>query len=108
MPRESAFQAKLIKELETLFPGCLVLKNDTGYIQGIPDLTVLYNTNWAVLECKKSMREPYQPNQEYYLEVLDDMSFAAMICPENREAVLYELQLQFLPQARKHARFSKP
>ena len=97
MARESKFQAELIDELEELFPGCIVLKNDANYIQGFPDLTILYKRHWALLECKKSLRERYQPNQEYYLEVCDDMSFASMICPENREAVLYELQQAFQP-----------
>lgn len=96
--RESQFQAKLKNELEELFPGCIVLKNDANYLQGFPDLTILYNNNWAVLECKKSLHEPYQPNQEYYLELLDHMSFASMICPENKEAVLYELQQAFTPR----------
>ena len=105
MPRESVFQADLIKELKQRFPGCIVLKNDANYIQGFPDLTILYKNMWAVLECKRSLSEPYQPNQEYYLEECDDMSFASMICPENREAVLYELQQSFAP--RRAARFSK-
>jgi hypothetical protein len=95
MARESAFQAELINDLEDLFPGCIVLKNDANYIQGFPDLTILYYDKWAVLECKRSLYEPYQPNQEYYLEITDDMSFSSMICPENREAVLYELQQSF-------------
>lgn len=105
MPRESKFQADLIDELEKIFPGCIVLKNDANYIQGFPDLTILYERNWAVLECKKSLREPYQPNQAYYIELLDDMSIAFMICPENREAVLYELQQAF--QSRRSARVSR-
>lgn len=105
MARESRFQADLISELHDLFPGCIVLKNDANYIQGFPDLTVLYQDKWAVLECKRSLYEPYQPNQEYYIEVLDDMSFSSMICPENREAVLYELQLAFSP--RRATRVSK-
>ena len=95
MARESKFQADLIDELHDLFPGCIVLKNDANYIQGFPDLTILYQDKWAVLECKRGLREPYQPNQEYYLEVLNDMSFSSMSCPENREAVFYELQLTF-------------
>ena len=95
MPRESQFQAELIRELKALFPGCIVLKNDANYIQGFPDLTILYRHMWAVLECKRSLSETYQPNQRYYIEQLDDMSFASMICPENREAVLYELQRAF-------------
>lgn len=105
MARESVFQSELIKDLRDLFPGCIILKNDANYIQGFPDLTILYNDRWAVLECKRSLYEPYQPNQEYYLEILDDMSFASMICPENREAVLYELQQSF--SVRRLSRFSK-
>lgn len=93
--RENVFQANLIREINAMFPGCIVLKNDANYIQGFPDLTILHRNRWAVLEVKKSLDEPYQPNQEYYLERLDNMSFASMICPENREAVLYDLQLAF-------------
>jgi len=92
---ESRFKTNLINEIHQLFPGCFVLHNDPNEIQGFPDLTILYGNKWACLEGKKSLREPYQPNQEYYLDVLDDMSFASMICPENREAVLYELQRAF-------------
>lgn len=104
MSRESKFQSELIKELKNIFPGCIVLKNDANYIQGFPDLTILYKKKWAVLECKRSLRESYQPNQEYYLDVCDEMSFASMICPENREAVLYELQQTLSP--RRVSRFS--
>jgi len=103
--RENKFQADLKKELYEIFNGCIILKNDANYMQGIPDLIILYKNMWAVLECKKSLHEPYQPNQEYYIEILDDMSFASMICPENKEAVLYELQLAFAP--RRTTRFSK-
>jgi len=102
--KESQFQARLKEELQDIFPGCIVLKNDANDIQGFPDLTILYNNNWAVLECKKSLKECYQPNQEYYLELCDSMSFASMICPENKENVLYELQRAF--QARRPARIS--
>jgi len=96
--RESQFQSQLKNELQELFPGCIILKNDANYIQGFPDLTILYKNNWAVLECKKSLREPFQPNQDYYLELCDGMSFASMICPENKEGVLNELQLAFAPR----------
>ena len=48
MARESKFQSELIKELYELFPGCIVLKNDANYIQGFPDLTILYRPFWAV------------------------------------------------------------
>lgn len=92
---ESNFQAKLIKDLKALFPGCIVTKNDAGYIQGIPDLLILYRDKWAALECKKSSCAKKQPNQEYYVGLMDEMSFSRFICPENREEVLYELQQAF-------------
>lgn len=92
---ENKFQSDLIKELKEMFPGCVVLKNDPNYIQGFPDLTVLYFDKWAVLECKKSENEPYQPNQSYYVDKLDNMSFSRFIYPENKEEVLYELRQAF-------------
>ena len=92
---ERDFQAKLIKELEDMFYGCLVMKLDSSYIQGIPDLLVLYNNKWAVLECKKSANSHRQPNQEYYIDLMDRMSFARFIFPANKEEVLTELYLYF-------------
>ena len=93
--RENEFQAELIKELKREFPGCMVLKNDANYIQGIPDLLVLFKGYWAVLECKKSKDEPHQPNQDYYISTMDKMSFARFIYPENKEEILDELQRPF-------------
>lgn len=90
--RESGFQARLIRTLKERFPGCVVLKNDANYIQGIPDLTIFYNDRWAMLECKRSENENHQPNQDYYVERMDDMSFARFIFPENMEEVLNELE----------------
>lgn len=92
---ENQYQAKLIKKLEQTFPGCLVLKNDTGLRQGILDLTVLYEDRWASLEVKASSKAPHQPNQEHYVHKLDEMSFAAFIYPENEEEVLSALQQAF-------------
>ena len=94
--KENAFQAALIKDLKTLFPGCVVLKNDPNYIQGFPDLTILYKDRWAVLECKKSLSASKRPNQAYYVDMLEEMSYASFICTENREEVLDELQQAFL------------
>lgn len=85
---ESTFQANLIKELRIRFPGCLILKNDAGYLQGIPDLTVFYGKHYAMLECKKSAKAPHRPNQDYYVEMINNMSYAAFICPENKEEIL--------------------
>ncbi len=94
---ENRFQAKLIRELNKLFPGCMILKNDANYIQGIPDLLILYGDKWAALECKKNRNAVKQPNQEYYVGRMNEMSFSRFVCPENREEVLHELQQAFKP-----------
>ena len=90
--KENKFQADLIKELKQLFPGCMILKNDANYIQGIPDLTIFYNDRWAALECKKNRTASHRPNQDYYVKKMDDMSFARFISPENKEEIINELQ----------------
>lgn len=102
--RESKYQADLIKTLRLLFPGCFILKNDTDYLQGVPDLLILWRDRWAMLEVKARMSSPVQPNQEYYVDMLDQMSFAAFICPQNEEEVLSELQQAF--RSRRKARLS--
>lgn len=93
--KENEFQSKLIREIKERFKGAMVLKNDSAYIQGIPDLTIFYGKHWATLECKKSKDEPYRPNQEYYIDLLNTMSYSRTICPENKEEVLDELQRAF-------------
>ena len=93
MPQlESQYQAGLIKRIYDRFDGCLVLKNDTSYLQGIPDLTILWYDRWAVLEVKRSENEAPRPNQPYYISMLNGMSFAAFIFPENEEEVLDALE----------------
>ena len=89
---ERDFQKNLIKELKDIFVWFIVMKNDSAYIQGIPDLLILYNDKWAALEVKKSGAASHRPNQEYYVDKMDDMSFARFIYPENKEVVLDELQ----------------
>ena len=90
---ESRFQDRLIKKLKDLFPGCMVFKMDQ--IQGIPDLLILYKEKWASLECKKERSAHRQPNQDYYVKMMNDMSFSRFIFPENEQEVLNELQLTF-------------
>ena len=90
---ESGFQDKLRDELKELFPGCMVFKMDQ--IQGIPDLLVLYQDKWGALECKQHSKSKRQPNQEYYVGLMDEMSFARFINPSNKEEVLNELQSAF-------------
>lgn len=92
---ESGFQDRLIQKLKNLFPGCMVFKMDQ--IQGIPDLLILYGSKWASLECKKSAKAKRQPNQEYYVGRMNDMSFSRFISPENKEEVLRELQQALEP-----------
>ena len=92
---ERDFQAKLIRELRTLFPDCFVLKLDANYIQGIPDLLILCRNKWAVLECKRGGSASIRPNQRYYVERMNEMSFARFIYPENKEEVLHDLQQAF-------------
>lgn len=89
---ERDFQAKLIKEIKSIFPGCIVMKTDPTYIQGLPDLLILHNDKWAALEVKRSANASKRPNQDYYVEKMDDMSYASFICPENKEDILDELR----------------
>ena len=93
--KESKFQAELIRELKQMFPGCVILKNDPNYIQGFPDLTIFYKDKYAILECKNSRTASRQPNQEYYVDKMNDMSFGRFIFPENKEDVLNELYQSF-------------
>lgn len=90
---ESGFQDRLIKTLKELFPGCIIFK--MNQIQGIPDLLILYGDKWASLECKKSAKAKRQPNQDFYVEKMNEMSFSRFVCPENRQEVLDELQQTF-------------
>lgn len=92
---ERDFQAKLIRELKDRFDGCMVMKLDSSYIQGIPDLLVLYRDKWAVLEVKRSRNAKHRPNQDHYVKRMDGMSFSRFIYPENEEEVLDELQQAF-------------
>ena len=92
---ESKLQAESIRDLKVLLPDCIVLKNDPNYIQGIPDLTVFWKDRWATLEVKKMATASHQPNQDYYVNRMDSMSFSSFIYPENKEEVLYELQQSF-------------
>lgn len=95
MAKESKFQANLIKEIKERFDGCVVLKNDPSYLQGVPDLLVLYEDKWAALECKRSKTSSHRPNQDHYIQHMNEMSYAAFVYPENKEEVLNGLQQAF-------------
>lgn len=89
---ENRFKTKLVAEIKNMFPGCIVLHPDPNEIQGIPDLLILYGDRWAALEGKKYADAKHRPNQDYYVNKMNSMSFASFIYPENKEEVLYELQ----------------
>lgn len=92
---ENKFQSKLIKEIKNRFPGCIVMKNDSSYIQGIPDLIILFKDRWAALEVKKSNDANHRPNQDYYVDKMNEMSYASFISPENKEEVLDGMERSF-------------
>ncbi len=103
--KESRFQKNLIKTLKDMFKGCIVTKLDPNYLQGIPDLLILYKDKWAALECKRSASAKRRPNQPYYVDKMNEMSFSRFICPENQEEVLHDLQQAF--KSRGAARVSR-
>lgn len=92
---EATYQRKLIRKLKRLFPGCVITLNDPALNQGIPDILILFGDQWAMLEVKTSHSAPVRPNQDYYVEMYNGMSFAAFIHPQNEEQVLYDLQSTF-------------
>lgn len=92
---ESDFQKDLMDEIRQEFPGCIITKNDANYIQGFPDWTILYKDKWAVLEAKRDKDAKRQPNQPYYVEKLNDMSYSRFVYPENKDEVLDGLRKIF-------------
>jgi len=92
---ETDFQSDLKDEIRAMFPGCMIQKMDAGETQGIPDLLILHNKHWATLENKRHKNATHQPNQDYYVNLMDGMSFSRFIYPENKEDVLNELREAF-------------
>lgn len=92
---ERDYQKYLVKKLKVTFQGCIVIKNDAQLKQGIPDLLVLFKDKWVALEVKNSKSAHHQPNQDYYVERMNKMSYASFICPETEEQVFKELEEVF-------------
>lgn len=105
MRLEREFQRHLIQAIEDTFPGCIILKNNSGLRQGIPDIVILYGSLWAALEIKRDANARVQPNQEYYVDRMASMAYAAFVYPENMEDVLRDLQQAF--SAFRQPRFSE-
>ncbi len=95
---ESKFQSLFLSDVRKLFPGCIVLKNDSSYQQGIPDWTIFYGDRWATLEIKRSGDERPRPNQSYYVNLMNELSFSTFVYPENAEEVLDALQQALKPR----------
>ena len=105
--KESKYQHDLIKKIKNRFPDAFVLKNDSSYIQGIPDLTVLWKDKWATLECKKSKEDydkDFTPNQHIYVHKMNKMSFSSFIFPENEQEVLDAMERSFQGCSRRRTR----
>lgn len=94
---ERDYQIEVLSKVQDILPGCMILKNDSSYMQGIPDWLILYEDRWATLEIKRSAKAPFRPNQEYYINLHRKMSFSAAIYPENEEEVLRGLQQSLQP-----------
>lgn len=91
--KESKFQSGLIREIKEMMPGCIVLKNDPNYVQGIPDLSISYGLKTGWLECKESANASHRPNQDFYVNQINEQGgFARFVYPENKDEVLNELQ----------------
>ena len=92
---ENKFKTQLVKDIKERFPGAIVTHLDPNEIQGIPDLLILYKDKWATLEGKKEEKASHRPNQEYYVDLMNKMSFSRFIYPENKEEVLNDLERSF-------------
>lgn len=97
MKNENTYQGELIDTIKDRFPRCIVFKNDPNYIQGIPDLLIVKNDQWAALEVKREARAPHRPNQDFYVGIMNGYSFARFIYPENENEVLDDLERFFRP-----------
>lgn len=103
---ESNFKSKVVKDIRyNILPGCILTMGNSASQQGIPDVFIVYYNKWAMLEFKRSPNEIHQPNQDYFVDMLNDWSFAAFIYPENAEEVLSELEQALSP--RRKARISQ-
>lgn len=97
----AGFKTQLIKELGLRFPGCVVFNLDPNTThQGIPDLLILHNNHWAMLETKGAPNSKRRPNQTYWVEQYNEMAFASFVYPENVEEVLDGLQQALQPHRR--------
>ena len=97
---EAEYQASFFKKVALLLPDyngkkCIIIKNDAGYLQGIPDWTVFYGKLYVTLEVKRTKDAHRQPNQSYYVSLFRHMAYSSFVYPENEQQVLSELKEYF-------------
>lgn len=92
MRTEATYRSGLLSRIQQRWPRCVILPTDPQRQQGIPDIVILFDRCWAILELKRYTSAARQRNQEYYVEQFNGMSYAALIYPENEEQVLNDLQ----------------
>lgn len=103
---ERDYKPKLLERIEKRLPGVEIIFGDTRYKQGTPDVVLLYKDRWALLEVKRSPTASKRPNQDYYVDKYNSMSYAAFIHPENEEDILNELEHAL--KAKRSSCFSEP
>lgn len=86
---ERNFQAVILNRIRNRIPGIIISKGDDA--QGHPDWSFYYCGKTAFLEFKDSANSPFQPNQEFYIQYINDTGgFARVIYPENEREVMNE------------------
>lgn len=92
---ENTYKTNLIKRIKQRFPDAIVVHLDPNEIQGIPDLLILNGDTWVALEGKADADAPHRPNQDYYVNLMNHMSYSAFIYPENEKEILDDIQRSF-------------
>lgn len=96
MTPEGKFKRDFKDKLRTRFPKTIILDLDPTYNRSIPDTVILGKNTWAVLEFKKNFGADERPNQGYYVGIMNKMSFARFVQPENAGEVMDELERLFI------------
>ncbi len=104
--KETNFEKKVIEKLMRWYPDAIVLKIHPGLNPGFPDRLALIGSSWLAFEVKRSIDSAKRPNQDYYIDLLNQMSAASFVYPENQERFFDEVQRTF--QFIRPSRFFKP